>query len=228
MDGADAAALIPHMTEVVWGVGQRIHEVAQAVNEVHFPSSAVLSTASVMEGGARGQWTTVGFEGAAGLLAALTCSTSAARTSVQLAGSGISISAAALRDRAGRSPGMIDFALRFAQVEIADGQRSAACQIVHSTEARLARWILQNQDRLNMSALPLTQDFLAALLGVQRATVSAAAGQLRDEGLIRYTRGRLEILHRPALQRRSCACYQVQEELHARLLTPTRDAGARQ
>lgn len=216
----DVAALIPDMREVTWGPGELLYEVAGPVSEAHFPSSAGLSVVSVMKNGASVECATVGYESAVGLLPALSGGVSSNRTFVQLAGSGISISAQALRKRAAQSPGLYDLLLRYAQVVIAQEEQSVACNALHDTGARLARWILQNQDRLSARVLPLTQDYLAIMLGVQRATVSAAASQLKDAGLIRYSRGQLEILDRPGLEQRSCECYEATRTLHTRLLAP--------
>ena len=208
------------MTEATWGPGQLLYEVAGPVEEAHFPSSAGLSIVSVMANGACVECATVGFESAAGLLPALSGGISSNRTFVQLAGSGISISAAALRRQAAASRSLFDLLLRFAQVVIAQEEQSVACNALHDIQPRLARWILQSQDRLNTRVLPLTQDDLAIMLGVQRTTVSAAASQLKEEGLIRYSRGQLEILDRPRLELRSCECYGALVRLHARLLAP--------
>jgi len=206
------------MVEVTWGPGELLYDVGGLVSEAHFPSSAGLSLVSVMADGTCVECATVGFESAVGLLPALSGGYSSTRTFVQLAGSGISIPAEPLRKRAAESPEMIDLLLRFAQVVIAQEEQSVACNALHDPEQRLARWILQNQDRLNVRVLPLTQDYLAIMLGVQRTTVSAAASQLRDEGLIRYSRGQLEILDRPRLEARSCECYDAVKHMHSRLL----------
>lgn len=218
---ADVAALLPDMMEVTWGPGELLYDVAGPVEAAHFPSSAGLSIVSVMANGVSVECATVGSESAVGLLPALSGGISSNRTFVQLAGSGISVPAAALRKRAAESPDLFDLLLRFAQVVIAQEEQSVACNALHATEPRLARWILLNSDRLATRVLPLTQDYLAIMLGVQRTTVSAAASQLRDEGLIRYSRGQLEILDRPSLERRSCECYDALRRLHARLLAPS-------
>jgi DNA-binding MarR family transcriptional regulator len=206
------------MAEVTWGPGELLYEVGGPVLEAHFPSSAGLSIVSVMGDGTSVECATVGFEGAVGLLPALSGSVSSNRTFVQLTGSGISIPAASLRKRAAESPDFVDLLLRFAQMVIAQEEQSVACNALHGPEARLARWILQTQDRLNTRPMPLTQEYLAIMLGVQRTTVSASASQLREEGLIRYSRGQLEILDRPRLERRSCECYEAVKQLHSRLL----------
>ena len=211
------------MTEAVWGPGQLLYDVSEPVREVHFPSSSGLSIVTVMEDGACVECATVGYESAVGLLPALCGGVSSNRTLVQLAGSGITLPAAALRQRAAESPELVDLLLRFAQVVIAQEERSVACNALHDIEPRLARWILQCQDRMNTSVMPLTQDLLAIMLGVQRTTVSASASQLRSEGLIRYSRGQLEILDRTGLERRSCECYHALKKLQTRLLTTPRD-----
>ena len=210
------------MVEVTWGPGEMLYDVGGVVSQAHFPSSAGLSLVSVMADGTCVECATVGFESAVGLLPSLSGGYSSTRTFVQLSGSGISIPAVALRKRAADSPDLIDLLLRFAQVVIAQEEQSVACNALHGPEPRLARWILQNQDRLNVKVLPLTQDYLAIMLGVQRTTVSAAASQLRDEGLIRYSRGQLQILDRPRLERRSCECYEAVKRVHASLLGPLR------
>lgn len=208
------------MKEVTWGPGELLFEVAGPVDAAYFPSSAGLSIVSVMADGASVECATVGSESAVGLLPALSGGISSNRTFVQLAGSGISIPAVALRKRAAENPSLFDLLLRFAQVVIAQEEKSVACNALHDTVPRLARWILMNQDRLATRVLPLTQDYLAIMLGVQRTTVSAAASQLRDERLIRYNRGQLEILDRPGLEGRACECYDALRRLHTRLLAP--------
>lgn len=215
---ADVAALIPDMTEVTWGPGELLYEVAGPVDAAHFPSSAGLSVVSVMADGVSVECATVGVESAVGLLPALSGGISSNRTFVQLTGSGISIPATALRRRAAVSPDLFDLLLRFAQVVIAQEEQSVACNALHTIEPRLARWILLNNDRLATRVMPLTQEYLAIMLGVQRTTVSAAASQLRREGLISYTRGQLEVLDRSGLERRACECYDALRRLHARLL----------
>ncbi|THD63876.1 Crp/Fnr family transcriptional regulator [Phenylobacterium sp.] len=224
VDKADLVALLPHMTEVTWGPGVALYEVGGEVTQVHFPSSAGLSIVAVMADGAEVECATVGYEGAVGILPALSGASSSNRTYVQLAGSGISISAAALRDQAAKSPALLELLLRSAQTLIAQEEQSVACNALHEIEKRLARWLLICHDRLNTSVLSITQEYLAIMLGVQRTTVSAAAGVLRSEGLIRYSRGQIEILDRDGLERRSCECYGAVLRTYDRLLPPSGEA----
>jgi CRP-like cAMP-binding protein len=220
LEKADLLALLPSMTEATWGPSLGLYEVGSAVTHVHVPSSAGLSVVAVMADGTEIECATVGYEGAVGLLPALSGALSTNRTYVQLAGSGISISAGALRARAAESPPLLELLLRSAQTLIAQEEQSVACNALHPIESRLARWLLICHDRLSIPVLPITQDYLAVMLGVQRTTVNGAAGVLRNEGLIRYSRGQIEILDREALERRSCECYQAVLSIYERLLIP--------
>lgn len=220
IDKADLVDLLPSMSEVTWGPGVGLYEVGALVTHVHFPSSAGLSIVAVMANGEEVECATVGYEGAVGLLPALSAASSTNRTYVQLAGSGISISAEALRARALQSPALLELLLRSAQTLIAQEEQSVACNALHEVERRLSRWLLICQDRLNTPVLSVTQEYLAIMLGVQRTTVSGAAGVLRSEGLIRYSRGQLEIIDRSALEARSCECYRAVLSMYDRLLPP--------
>lgn len=217
---ADLLALLPDMREATWGPGLGLYEVGSPVEHAHFPSSAGLSVVAVMGDGTEVECATVGYEGAVGLLPALSGTLSTNRTYVQLAGSGISIPADALRARVAESPGLLELLLRSAQTLIAQEEQSVACNALHVTEGRLARWLLICHDRLSVPVLPITQEYLAVMLGVQRTTVNGAAGVLRSEGLIRYSRGQLEILDRDGLERRSCECYRTVLKMYDSLLTP--------
>lgn len=232
IDKADLIALLPDMTEVSWSPGQVLYEMGGPVAQAHFPSTAGLSVVTVMSDGTEVECATVGYESAVGLLAALSGQISTNRTFVQLAGSGISVDAAALRRQAARSPALLDLLLRAVQTLIAQEEQSVACNALHDTAPRLARWLLICQDRLDTTQMTITQEYLAVMLGVQRTTVNAAAGVLRSEGLIRYSRGQVEILDRPALQRRACECYRAVNLMYDRLLaapgeiSPPRDGPA--
>ena len=95
------------------------------------------------------------------------------------------------------------------QALLAQSQQSVACNASHSVEERLARWLLMTQDRVHEATFPLTQEFIAQMLGVRRPTVSLAAGMLAKAGMISYVRGRMTILSRSGLEEASCECYRV-------------------
>lgn len=99
--------------------------------------------------------------------------------------------------------------LHFTDAYLSMIAQTAACNSLHTLSERLARWILLIQDRVARKSLPLTQEFVAYMLGVRRATVSLAASDLQNRGLIRYSRGELDVLDRTGLEAASCACYAI-------------------
>ncbi|MDO8322819.1 MAG: Crp/Fnr family transcriptional regulator, partial [Phenylobacterium sp.] len=111
------------------------------------------------------------------------------------------------------------------ELSLAEARQTLACQTHHSHEQRLAWWLLECQDRTGGGpTLPLKQDFLASMLGVQRSTVSQVASVLKADGLIDYTRGVIQILDRPGLEKRACECYATTQ--HFRGMIETHGGGA--
>jgi CRP-like cAMP-binding protein len=98
---------------------------------------------------------------------------------------------------------------RFTQKFVASLMQSAACHAVHSVEQRCARWLLSTGDRVGDDEFPLTQEFLAVLLGVRRPSVTIALGALQHAGLIEYGSGSVIILDRTALKDAACECYAI-------------------
>jgi CRP-like cAMP-binding protein len=85
----------------------------------------------------------------------------------------------------------------------------AACNRLHEVDERLARWLLMTQDRIESDSLPLTQEFIAQMLGTRRSSVTVSAGTLQKAGLIAYTRGKVTILNRSRLEEAACDCYNL-------------------
>src|SRR5262249_10911292 len=98
---------------------------------------------------------------------------------------------------------------RYVGALIVQMAQSAACNRLHTIEKRAARWLLMTHDRVTADTFPLTQDFLAHMLGVRRAGVNVAAGILQRTGLIRYNRGIVTIVDRAGLEKASCGCYGI-------------------
>jgi len=98
---------------------------------------------------------------------------------------------------------------RYAAIRGMQVAQTAACNRLHNIEQRLARWLLMTQDRVDSGSLPITHDFLATMLGTDRATVSLAAGVMQRKELIEYTRGAVEIVNRKKLEDSACECYGV-------------------
>jgi CRP-like cAMP-binding protein len=220
MAPADIETLFPAMKEAALGVGQVLCEPGEPMEAVYFPSSAVISVVTVMKDGRNVETASIGHESVAGLLSALTGVPPISRMHVQIAGGAISVPSSALRARTNESASLMRLILRYAQVNSAQAEQSAACNAVHHLSARLARWLLICQDRIDNPIMPLTQDYLGVMAGALRSSVSLAAGEFKEQGLIRYSRGQIEILDRAGLEARACECYRVDQANRESLLTP--------
>jgi CRP-like cAMP-binding protein len=117
-----------------------------------------------------------------------------------------------------REPSLRSLLFRYAGTLFLLTAQSAACNRLHTIDERCARWLLMTQDRVGADYIPLTQEFLAQMLGVRRASVNAVAGLLQKAGLIRYSRGRVTVLDRKGLEAESCECYQTIQKEYERLL----------
>jgi CRP-like cAMP-binding protein len=102
---------------------------------------------------------------------------------------------------------------RFAQALVGFMMQSTACNAVHSVEQRLARWLLMARDRMGSDEFPLTQEFVAMMLGVSRPSVTIVAGTLQKAGLITYRRGQINIIDGDKLEAASCECYRTTTDL---------------
>jgi CRP-like cAMP-binding protein len=158
---------------------------------------------------------TIGSESAPAILAALTGGASAARVFIQVAGSVIRLPVTGLRQAAFARPEVMLTLLQFAQRDAYVSDLSVACNALHNVPARLARWLLLTQDRVGGAVIPLTQDHLSIMLGVQRTTVTGAAQSLKRDGLIRYSRGQITIVDRLGLIEAACECYGEQTRRYA-------------
>jgi CRP-like cAMP-binding protein len=153
---------------------------------------------------------TIGREGALGGLAVLSGESSPAAAMVQAEMDVCyRLPAAAFREEMDRHEAFSRLLLRYGQALVGFIMQSTACNAIHSVEQRLARWLLMAHDRVGRDEFPLTQEFVAMMLGASRPTVTLVAGTLQRAGLITYRRGQLRILDREALEAASCECYGV-------------------
>jgi len=196
---------------VLWEAGSR-------VDAVHLPVNCVISVVAVMSDGRSVETRTIGCETGFGLLHALGSTISFERVTIQVGGDGWRLPLDVLRTAAGKSPTLVQAVARHAQASMLQAAQSAACNTLHTAEQRLARWLLLTRERLGAEVLPLTQEHLSIMLGVQRTTVTAIASELQARGLVSYTRGRIRITDGPGLLARACECYEAIERMGERML----------
>ncbi|HEV7383381.1 MAG TPA: Crp/Fnr family transcriptional regulator, partial [Phenylobacterium sp.] len=198
-----------------------LYEPGEAVDTLYFPSSACVSVVSVMRDGRIVETTTIGRESAPGLLDAVTDRPASSRIFVQVAGAALALPSAVYRKQLAESLGLVNLTLRHARGQAQQAELGVGCNLAHTADGRLARWLLMTQDRIGSDLLPLTQDYLAVMTGVQRTTVSLMAAALKKAKIIDYSRGLLTILDRPGLISQACECYAVSERQFDELREPT-------
>jgi CRP-like cAMP-binding protein len=201
-------------------VRQLLYDSGKPIRHVYFPTTAVLSMVSQMEGEAPVEVGTVGREGMVGLPVFLGVSTSPNTVFAQVPGIALRMSADDLRT-ALVSDGALHRQLhRYVQAMMVQLSQNVVCNRLHSTEERAARWLLMTADRVGGEQFPLTQEFLAQMLGVLRATVSLTAGLLHNAGLISYRRGVITIDDRAGLEDAACDCYGIVRGEFGKLTQP--------
>jgi CRP-like cAMP-binding protein len=212
--------LRPYLAAETLGRNKPLCSPGSEIDCVWFPQTAILSVVTVMLDGQDVEACTIGHESAYGLLNALGSATAIDRVIAQVPGDAIRMPSSRLKAASALSTQMTDLIIRHAQANAAQTQQSVACNAIHTVEARLCRWLLMTQDRTRSDRLPLTQEFLGFMLGVQRTTVTGSARALQAAGFIRYSRGLIEILDREGLRRGACECYESVLEKHAHILGP--------
>jgi CRP-like cAMP-binding protein len=185
-----------------------LHEAGRPITHGYFVNSGLASVLNVMADGKSVEVGLAGKEGFIGLPLIVGLRTSLNRVVAQVAGSAFRISASDFAQALRRCPQLERQLNRFTHAIAMQAAQGAACNRAHEVEERLARWLLMSQDRLGGDRIPLTQEFLAHMLGTRRASVTVAAGILQKAGLIKYTRGEVSVVSRAGLEDASCECYQ--------------------
>ena len=218
LPGADYEALLPVLERVPMPLGQAVYESGGPQGYVYFPASSIVSLLYVLADGATAEIAVTGNEGLVGIALFMGGETTPSRAVVQSAAAAYAMTADALKEEFGRG-GMLQYLLlRYTQALITQMSQTAVCNRHHSVEQQLCRWLLMSIDRLGKGeALVMTQELIANMLGVRREGVTAAASKLQDAGLIRYARGRIEVIDRPKLEKRVCECYGVVKKEYDRL-----------
>ncbi|MBI2756529.1 MAG: Crp/Fnr family transcriptional regulator [Chloroflexi bacterium] len=189
----------------------------EPIQRVYFPRGAVISLLVPMESGASVEAATVGWEGMFGLPVYLGDGLAQDETVCQISGEAASMSVTAFRQAVADCPELQTLLQRYALALMGQMARTAGCNRAHPVEERCARWLLMTHDRVGQDEFFLTHEFLAAMLGVRRASVTLVAGQFQQAGLIRYRRGNLTIVDREGLEEASCEDYRLTHHIYERL-----------
>lgn len=214
----DRLLLENSMTSVEIPRGEILFETGSKIDRIHFIDSGVVSLVALFSDGTTSEITTVGREGFVNVGSLLDDDLAIARHTMQVAGSVRWINSDVLRHYVAGSETLRGLLHRYAQTLIAQISQTVACNNLHNANQRLARWLLMTHDRVEGDELGLTQEFLAEMLGVRRPTVSELAQVLQEDGLIRYSRGRITILDRAGLEARCCECHSIMDAHFRRLL----------
>ena len=216
---AEFDRLSPHLELVPMPLGEVLYESGGLLQHVYFPTDSIVSLLYVFVDGASAEIAVVGNEGILGISLFMGGETTPSRAVVQSAGYGYRLKAQRLKNEFNRAGPVLQLLLRYTQALITQMAQTAVCNRHHSIEQQLCRWLLLSLDRLASDSLTMTQELIANMLGVRREGVTEAAGKLQRAGLIRYSRGRIDVLDRPGLEKTVCECYGVVKLEFDRLLS---------
>lgn len=225
LPAAELAQLWPRLQPVGLELRQTLHLPEQPIETCYFPEAGWISMMAALEDGDAAEVGLVGREGMVGLPILHADTLSDLEAVVQQPGKALALSSADLRIELDRLPVFRTLLLRYSLAHHMQVARTAACNGRHAVEQRLARWLLMGHDRADADSYAMTHEFLSMMLGIRRAGVTVAAGALQQAGLIRYTRGQMNIVDRPGLEDAACECYGASRRVFDRLFHP--DAKAR-
>ena len=197
----------------------------EPIEYVYFPCTSALSCLVFLEEGSFIEVGTIGNEGFTSIELLLDATVATESLVCQIRGMSVRVSVDAFRKAVSQSQPLRKLLRCSAQAYLCQVSQSVACNRMHSVDLRFARWLLVTHDRVEGNKFELTQEFLAGMLGVHRPSVSVVAGLFQQAGMIRYTRGHMEILDRPRLEESACECYGVVRKEFQRLLDGSHGAG---
>jgi CRP-like cAMP-binding protein len=215
---AELQRWLPQLETVVMPLGLVLYESGATLSHVYFPTTAIVSLLYVMENGASAEIAVVGNEGIIGISLFMGGESTSSRAVVQSAGNGFRLKAQMMKNEFDRAGPVLHLLLRYTQALITQMAQTAVCNRHHSLDQQLCRWLLLSLDRLQNNELVMTQELIANMLGVRREGVTEGALRLQQDGLIRYSRGRITVLNRSGLEKRTCECYAVVKREYDRLL----------
>ena len=212
LSSSDLQQLMRELEQIHCEREQILTDADSSLDHVFFPDSGVVSAVAVYADGSIIEMATIGREGCTGTQAVFGAKSSSVRLLVQISGSATKMSRAAFARAMESMPSFRNLMSAYVHAFLEQVMVSVACNGAHSLKQRLARWLLMMRDRSDEDALPITQNLLAEMLGVQRPTITNAAAELERAGLIERGRQQVAILDRQGLLKASCECYQLVRE----------------
>jgi CRP-like cAMP-binding protein len=215
---AEFERLSPHLQPVPMLLGDVLSESGETLDYVYFPTTAIISLHYLLENGGSSEIAGVGNEGMLGIALFMGGGSTPSRAVVQTGGFGYRLPVRILMEEFDRAGPVMRLLLRYTQALLTHMSQTAVCNRHHTVEQQLCRWLLLTLDRLETHELTMTQELISNMLGVRREGVTEAAGKLEKLGVIRYARGKITVLDRPALEGLCCDCYAVVKKESDRLL----------
>jgi CRP-like cAMP-binding protein len=205
----DYQALLPHLELIQTPLHMVVFERGSVMPYAYFPISGQYSILAPMKDGGMVEVGTVGFEGFTAVDLLTGGDVASESTVCEVPGEALRMPAAAFQDQLSRNGALLRITLRYFQAYLAQVSQSVACNALHSIDQRFARWVLMCHNRARGQPFPLTQEYLASMLGVHRPTVSVTAKAYQDAGVVQYNRGVITVLDQKRLEEATCECYDV-------------------
>jgi CRP-like cAMP-binding protein len=203
----DFDLLAPHLVPEQLSQGTILTEANEEIEQIYFPIDGMISLVIVMNDGKAIETGTIGRDGVFGAAAGFGLYRCRVRSVVQVRMSSVRISAAQFRKAVSAGKELTQLCINDGEILLAQARITAACNALHTVEARFARWLLQTSAIIESDTITLTQEFLSEMLGVRRTSVTNVAGKLQSAGIIGYARGVIRIVDREALEAASCECF---------------------
>jgi CRP-like cAMP-binding protein/hemerythrin superfamily protein len=215
---AELQRWLPDLEYVELRLGEVLYEAGGKLSHVYFPTTAIISLLYVMQNGESAEIAVVGNDGVLGIALFMGGDSTSSRALVQSAGGAYRLTAQLMKEEFDRGGPVLHLLLRYTQALITQMVQTAACNKHHSLDQQLCRWLLLSLDRLQGTEMVMTQALIAHMLGVPLAGATEGALTLQMAGLINYTQGRIRVLDRGGLEKRTCECYAVVKKEYDRLL----------
>jgi CRP-like cAMP-binding protein len=209
---------LPHLEHIDMPLAQVLYEPGGTLSHVYFPTTAIVSLLYVMKNGESAEIAVVGNDGMVGISLFMGGDSTSSRALVQSAGGAYRLKAQLMKEEFDRGGPVLHLFLRYTQALLTQMVQTAACNRHHSLDQQLCRWLLLSLDRLQGTEMVMTQALIAHMLGVPLEGATEGALQLQTAGLIDYSQGRIRVLNREGLEKRTCECYEVVKKEYARLL----------